>query len=156
VFSILTEAPHEAIFFEDLKARNFEMFDRFKDVTKEHVFIVMKALAKMHAVFLCIKDQQPELVQHFVGREDFFLLLTVRSGKSLLSAWFEGQKKIAVKALEKIECSEVRRKVKDFLNTNLDDMLNEVVGKNVAEPHSTMCHGDVWNNNMMFRNDQVS
>jgi hypothetical protein len=52
VHSIHTEAPHDSIFFEDLKARNFEMFDRFKDLSKEHVMLVMKALAKMHAVFL--------------------------------------------------------------------------------------------------------
>ncbi|KAG5670235.1 hypothetical protein PVAND_000512 [Polypedilum vanderplanki] len=150
VYSTINEPPHEAIFFEDLKVRNFEMFDRFKDITKEYVIIVMKALAKMHATFFCVKDQKPDLVKQFIGMEDFFIFL-VRQGKNLLNAWYEGQKVHALKALEKVENSDLKKKIENFLNRNMEDILNEVIGTNVAEPYSTICHGDVWNNNMMFK-----
>jgi hypothetical protein len=151
----LTEAPNEALFFEDLRMRNFDMFSRFEDFTKEHEMLVLKALAKLHAVFFCIKDQKPNLVKSFVGYEDMLIVLA-RNGKTLLCAWFEGQKKHALKALEKLENVEDKKKIEAFLSRNMNEMLEELVGTNVAEPYSTICHGDVWNNNMMFRNDEVS
>jgi hypothetical protein len=149
----MPNANLEAIFFEDLKAMNFEMFDRFKDITRDYVVLVLKALAKMHALFFSIKDQKPELVKSFVGTEDFLLYIT-KKGKTLLKAWYEGQKREAWKALEKVENADIRRKVTVFLERDMTEMLEEVVGTNVAEPYSTMCHGDVWNNNMMFRHDK--
>lgn len=47
--SIMTEYE-EALFFEDLKASGFEMFDRHKSVTFEHVRLVMETLGKFHAI----------------------------------------------------------------------------------------------------------
>lgn len=52
--SIMTEYE-EALFFEDLKATGFEMFDRHKSVTFEHVCLVMETLGKFHAISLGLK-----------------------------------------------------------------------------------------------------
>ncbi|KAG5670234.1 hypothetical protein PVAND_000511 [Polypedilum vanderplanki] len=153
VFSILSKPPHEAIFFEDLKMRNFEMFDRFKDFTKEHIILVLKALAKMHAIFFCIKDQEPEVVKQFIGREDYVLFI-IRSDKPMLNAWYECQKKLALTVLEKIKNDDIKEKIECFLNGDMKEILKSIIGINVAEPYSTICHGDIWNNNIMFKNDQ--
>jgi hypothetical protein len=137
----LSARPHEGIFLEDLRVSNFSMFDRFKDVTKEHVLLVMKALAKLHAAFFCIKDQYPVLVDSYRDMEDF--MVAINRGKSLLDVWYGAQKKLALETLKKHANGENRKKIDNFLNSNLSDLLNEMVGNGVAEPYATICHGDV-------------
>lgn len=52
--TIMTEFE-EVLFFEDLKASGFEMFDRHKCITFDHVRLVMEALGKFHAISFALK-----------------------------------------------------------------------------------------------------
>lgn len=72
-FKFLVEAPFEGIFLEDLKEKRFEVFPRKKTFTREHVLLVVKALAEKHAISLCIKDQQPQLIEKFRKLSDLFV-----------------------------------------------------------------------------------
>ncbi|KAG5670233.1 hypothetical protein PVAND_000510 [Polypedilum vanderplanki] len=148
----LSDEPYEGIFFDDLKMKNFNMYDRFKDVTKEHVFLVMKAIAKMHATFFCLKDQKPKLVEEYCHMEDF-IIFHLRNKKPLFSSFYECQKKEAFKVLETCENHDMKIKIGDYLNRNLLELFESTVGNKTGEPYATICHGDCWNNNMMFLND---
>jgi hypothetical protein len=138
----LSDEPHEAIFFDDLKMRNFDMFDRAKDVTREHVLLVMRAIAKMHATFFCLKDQRPELVEEFRRMEDF-IIYHLKSGRALYYSFYETQKKQAFDVLESCESEELRMRVRDYLNRNLLELFESMVGNEAGEPYATVCHGDV-------------
>lgn len=54
-YKSLDDEPFEGQFFQDLSTSSFVLHDRHQDLSKDHVILVMKALAKMHATFLCIK-----------------------------------------------------------------------------------------------------
>jgi hypothetical protein len=48
------------------------MFDRFKEVTKEHAMRTMEALGKYHALSFALRDQKPELFEPYKSLEDIF------------------------------------------------------------------------------------
>ena len=41
-YKSLTEEPYEALFLQDLNDYGFEMYDRLREVTREHVLLVMR------------------------------------------------------------------------------------------------------------------
>ncbi|KAL7029771.1 hypothetical protein ACKWTF_006354 [Chironomus riparius] len=152
-YKTLTAEPFEALFFDDLKVKGFEMFDRFKEVTKEHVFLVMKSLAKMHAIFYSIKDQNPKLVESYFELRDLFIMFCERKN-SAMDAWYESMKKQAFVVINECKDIQLKDKVNAFLEKSIYDLMCDCCDRKKTEPYATLCHGDCWNNNMMFRNDQ--
>lgn len=49
-YKTTNEEFNESLYFEDLKCHGYEMFDRHKNVSMEHSILVMKVLAKLHAL----------------------------------------------------------------------------------------------------------
>lgn len=45
----------ETLIFQDMKAYQFEMFDRFQETTIDHVRLVMKTLGKYHALSFALR-----------------------------------------------------------------------------------------------------
>lgn len=138
-YKSMIEEPHEGLFFEDLKASNFEMFDRFKDLTVDHVFLAMKAIAKMHAIFFCLKDQKPELIAKYKEMEDIFMM---RKGDNHMMAWFESLKETARGSLKDCD-SELLEKVNELFNKSFYELLSDCITGADAEPYTILCHGDV-------------
>lgn len=58
-YGAITTEPIETLFFEDMSQTDYMMIDK-DEVTPEHVLIVMKTLAKFHAISFALKDQEPE------------------------------------------------------------------------------------------------
>lgn len=139
-YKALTDDPFEGLYFDDLKASGFEMFDRHKDVTKEQVLIVMKSLAKMHAVFFCIKDQKPELIDDYREMIDIFLL---RKGDDNMNIWFDTIKKQSKDTIAECGNEDMIKKVDDLLSLNFFELLETCINVEATEPYSIVCHGDV-------------
>lgn len=149
-YQTLIEEPHEALFMEDLKASKFEMFDRQKDTTAEHVNLVMSALGKFHAISLAIKDQQPELLECYKGMTDIFLQRD-EEAKANMKAWFDAMKKQALDAVEQLE--DLKKILENVLQKDFFSLIEGCVDGPPAEPYAIITHGDCWNNNIMFRNE---
>ena len=141
-YKTLTEEPYEGLFMEDLKAIGFEMFDLRKDLTKDHVFLVMKALAKMHAIFYCIKDQNPEWIKKYKTQVDLFILMTEK-GKSPMDPWFDSMKKQALKVINESKNTDMVEKINNLLNDKFSKLIENCFDLEKAEPYATLCHGDV-------------
>lgn len=138
-YKTMTEEPFEGLFFEDLKAKNFEMFDRHKNLTEEHVFLAMKTIAKMHALFFCLKDQKPETIAKYKEMEDIFLL---RKDDNNMLAWFDTLKDPARDAIKDCD-KEIIEKVDELFKKNFYELMNDCVLGADAEPYAILCHGDV-------------
>ena len=141
-FKTITQAPHEGLFFEDLKACGFEMFDRLKEVTKEHVYLVMKSLAKMHALFYSIKDQCPELVEAYIGLKDPFNMLCEKEN-SPFNPWFDNLKEQTLEVVNKSENKDMVKRINSLLTKQFGELLNICFDREKTEPYATLCHGDV-------------
>ncbi|CAG9802462.1 unnamed protein product [Chironomus riparius] len=152
-YKTLTEEPNEGLIFDDLKARGFDMFDRFKEVTKEHVFLVMRTLGKFHAVFYAIKDQKPEVLNYYYTLKDSFKIMS-ETENSTLPAYYSSLKKQTIKVVEKCEDLEVKEKVMKYLENDYSELIEHCLSREKSEPYTAICHGDCWNNNMLFMNNE--
>ena len=149
-YKSLTEDPCEGLFLEDLKVIGFEMFDRFKDVTVDHVNRVMESLGKLHALSFAIRDQKPELLAPYREMKDIFLQ-GENSFRENLKAWFSMMQKQAADSLGENVSEALKAKAKKTLEEDFYEILESCVDGEAAEPYAVICHGDCWNNNMMFR-----
>lgn len=141
-YKTLTAEPNEGLFMEDLKASGFDMFDLRKDLTKDHVFLVMKALAKMHAIFYSIKDQNPEWTEKYKKQKDLFLLMT-QNDCSPMDPWFESMKKQALKVINESENTDMVEKINNLLRNKFNKLIENCFDLEKIEPYATLCHGDV-------------
>lgn len=146
----LTEDMNEGLFLEDLKVPGFEMFDRFKEVTKEHVLKVMEALAKFHAISYALKDQKPELLEPYKDMVDIFFQ---RDDESMehIKVWFENLKKQAYAALDTMDNDDLKERARQELKQDFFTQIGASIDGKAAEPYTVLCHGDCWNNNIMYK-----
>jgi Ecdysteroid kinase-like family len=148
-YKTLAEDPHEALYLDDLKPQGFEMFDRLQQITKEQVLIVMRTLAKLHAVFFCMKDQKPKSIQTFRETIDIFML---RKGEENMNVWFESVKVQAKATISNCGNADMIQKLDDLLQLNLFDFMELCVSPELAEPYAIICHGDVSRLSFIFSN----
>lgn len=138
----LTEAPYEGLYFKDLKFYGFEIFDRTKNLTKDHVILVMKTLAKMHALFYCIKEHDPKSVEFYRKRKDYFIMRCERKG-SLMNSWYETSRILTLEVIDKCGNNELIQRVKTLLSQDITHLFKSCLDLEITEPYATLCHGDV-------------
>lgn len=149
-FKSLIEEPFEAFFLEDLQASGFEMFSRLRVLSADHVNRVMEVLGKFHAISFALKDQQPEVFEKFKKTED---VLFLRDEKAMAgyAAYFESVKQQAFGIFGADEDLELVERAKRAVALEFPDLMKSCVTGELAEPYAVLCHGDCWNNNVMYR-----
>lgn len=144
------EELSEYVLLEDLNVRGFSMIDKSEEVTADHVRLVMQTLGKLHAISFALKDQQPEkfveitsvLNEEFIRRDDSGLreYLSRR-----ISRIFD------VVADEKY--APLLTKIKTLFEKECLDIAADCLDARVVGSAAIIIHGDVWQNNIMFRSD---
>lgn len=153
-YGIINEEPFEGIFLEDLTAKSFEMFDRKKELTREHVLLTMKALAKMHAISFAINDQKPELIEKYKPMEDLLVKLC-NDPDSSVRIFVETNNQKAIEVVKKSTNEDLKSRVLKVLNGDILQQFDDAINAKYAEPYAVLCHGDCWNNNILYKNDKV-
>ncbi|XP_019846596.2 uncharacterized protein LOC105228300 isoform X2 [Bactrocera dorsalis] len=146
-FYTSTDELEEVVFLEDLSLQEFGVFDRFDDFQFEHIATVMRTYAKLHALSFAIKDQQPKALDKFRKIEDIFLQ---HKDVSNLNIYFEGLKRTALACLEQ-ESDKYRQILDKFFKRPFFEIFSDLIDGNKYEPYAVLCHGDCWNNNLMFK-----
>lgn len=139
------------IVMEDMRARNYGMWPKKQPVDLGHVQSVLKEMAKFHAVSLALNDQQPEVFQKLKTVYDLFRSLMKRQ---TFINYFNGSHERAVNILEE-RLPQHAPKFRSIWE-NAGPLLDKVLDGDVFEPYSVLVHADCWNNNILFKYDQVS
>lgn len=128
---------------ENLKSRNFTLFDRNKMMNRAHIELVLKTFAKFHALSFAFKDQRRKKYEGLV--QDTFDAFSNKMGDTPFMKMIRGTIEDCLSKLNPVQDKEIlqRCKVKELMDAfaSADRNLNE---------YSILTQGDCWCNNMMF------
>lgn len=151
-YTSVSDEFFEGLFMEDIKVSGFEMFSRFEKLTKNHVLIVLKALAKFHAIGFAMKDQKPKEFSPYTKMKDVFLS---NKNDRPMADFFNKAKVQTIEVLETCSDPIMINRFKEFLSLGLYEAVEDVLDIGQIEPYATVCHGDCWSNNFMFHYDEL-
>ncbi|KAK8725671.1 hypothetical protein OTU49_010682, partial [Cherax quadricarinatus] len=142
------ERGKEFIFLEDLRPRGFKMFDRRKGLDVAHTSLVVKELARFHASSVLLEATTPD--EDLVVQHDF--LIRDWTDFDVISTMFDSYLKNAIDMLGKVGGYERSISWVESLRLNIREIILEQLERNGK--YSVVCHGDCWNNNVLFRYDE--
>uniref|UniRef100_A0AAG5CUR4 CHK kinase-like domain-containing protein n=1 Tax=Anopheles atroparvus TaxID=41427 RepID=A0AAG5CUR4_ANOAO len=146
-YAYCNEAAQESvIIMEDLRLREFRLWNKHDPVDYEHARLFMTHIGRLHAISLAMKRDRPEQFEQFKLPNPFDEMLKEDSPfrNMILS-----QVQMVIDALDE-EDTVTRAKMEQLK----EDVFRELLrcgDPSLAEPYAVVGHGDCWTNNMMFR-----
>ena len=142
---------NEGLIFEDLCERGFVTIDRrTEETTVDHLRLVMKSLAKLHATSFALKDQQPEKFNEIVSNlSEVF----IRPDDPHLRECFTKQSQLIFDVLSAEEDIHLLAKMKRLFEKEAIDIAAECIDLKLTGTAYAITYGDAWQNNSMFRYD---
>ncbi|XP_016925144.3 uncharacterized protein [Drosophila suzukii] len=148
------KAPDEFLIFEDLSGSGFRPNSRSIMPTYDIVICSLKALAELHACSFILQKQNPAKFKEsveFVKKDNLFTPnieeVTIEFGKAQLRK--------ARNILDESDGDQVAalKEVLERCEKHLKSLALYCVDGKSAAPHSVICHGDFWNNNILYRHE---
>lgn len=140
------EKDQFAIIMEDLRIKNYKMYPKLNCITYDHARLVMKKLAKYHAISFALKDQKVHIFQEIVRNETF----SSRYMKDDL-----GYEIVNVfdRSINTLEYEKHKNLVKDLKTTYLE-WVEKFSNEQFVGQSGVLLHGDCWSNNVLFQYKQ--
>lgn len=144
-------AGESVIIMEDLRLREFRLWNKQTPVDYEHARLFMTHIGRLHAVSLAMKRDRPEAFEPFKLPNPFDPILE-RDGP--FANMILSQIQMVIDALD--ERDTLEREKMERLKEDVFDELCRCGKAELAEPYAVVGHGDCWTNNMMFRYEDGS
>ncbi|XP_069687301.1 uncharacterized protein [Periplaneta americana] len=147
----------DIIVLQDLGPYGFTMTDRVMGLDLDHCRLVLQSLARYHAMSLAMKRLDPKTFKK--ARDSIEEVIYIQDAANLFSVSMENSLKMATESLRVLSGNngtyDVAIKIINRFSGEVFEIMSELVKP--KEPWSVICHGDCWNNNIMFlyRNGQV-
>ncbi|XP_076066642.1 putative oxidoreductase dhs-27 [Oratosquilla oratoria] len=147
---VLQTEDKEIIFMDDLREQGFQMVDYKKGLDKDHTLLVVRELARLHgASFLLQRNSKVDLLTNYPYLVDGFMACAEYETFVLT---FQGVLKCcAVIARLNKGYGKVAKYIEEELSPKCMDYRREFL--HPCPPFVAVVHGDCWNNNILFRND---
>uniref|UniRef100_A0A1A9WRH8 CHK domain-containing protein n=1 Tax=Glossina brevipalpis TaxID=37001 RepID=A0A1A9WRH8_9MUSC len=146
------EANNEFIIFEDLTISGYRTNARMQMPTYNLVMETFRSIAQLHALSFVLQARQPQKFNALVAKikEDLFIenmaTVTVEFGKRYI-------KRARNLLLQDPKHQEKHIEILHKIEDNLRKVLPDCVKGAKAAPYSVICHGDFWNNNVLYKYD---
>lgn len=144
------EAGDFAIVLEDLREAGYQMWDKLETLDYAHARLVISELGRFHALSFALRDQRSDVFAELKLRKADFMLNMIES--EVGSKTWKEMYVIASETLEPNE-TELSDKMRTLAETFVH-RLRQCCEANASEPFGVLCHGDFWNNNMMYRYEE--
>ncbi|XP_020801414.1 uncharacterized protein LOC110178577 [Drosophila serrata] len=152
------KAPDEFLIFEDLSESGFRPNSRSLMPTYDIVICSLTALAELHACSFILQKRDPEKFRELVAsvkKDNLFTPnieeVTIEFGKAQLRRARNILDDTDGDHAEVGAMREVLERCEKYLKSLA---LYCVDGKSQA-PHAVICHGDFWNNNILYRHEPL-
>ncbi|KAI8123577.1 hypothetical protein FF38_00681 [Lucilia cuprina] len=142
----------EFIIFEDLTLSDFKQNSRTNMPSYDLVSATFRSIAKMHAMSFVLQYRKPELFKRLTQQmsDNLFTAdmepLTVEFGKRYI------RRTRAMLELDSYSSSKQIEALK-HLECNFKDICLQCVDGQRVAPYAVLCHGDFWNNNILYKYD---
>ncbi|XP_055548805.1 uncharacterized protein LOC129732203 [Wyeomyia smithii] len=138
----------EAIFMRDLCEEKFVMVDRFRIMTVDECLLMIRTLARFHAISFALKDQQPERMKRFQQMSD---ILSLPEADQLMQTFYAQMGARALGLLDEKQEPEVYTKTKRLLALSWTELAKNLLAAEPAEPYAVIGQGDCWQNNLLYK-----
>ncbi|XP_055384104.1 uncharacterized protein LOC129613844 [Condylostylus longicornis] len=158
LYSSSNEPQNEFLLLEDLHQSGYLRYNRKNTVTYDHVVLAIKELAKYHALSFVLRSKNPQKFDDIVNNirtdnlfSEALSQVSVEFGKKYMKA--------AIKMLEtenQLHSRVLKNKDKiinsiSVLYDNFKEICIKLVDGSAIEPYAAICHGDFWNNNILYK-----
>ncbi|XP_062555327.1 uncharacterized protein LOC134220323 [Armigeres subalbatus] len=140
------ESQEALILLEDLRNRDFSMWNKLEPINYEHAKLLLIQLGRFHALSLVMKSQRPDLFEPFKVPD--VMVPTMEENGQLVSMFTTALDA----AISILDPSEEKATFKmEALRNDFFTTLQNCVDPERAEPFAVLNHGDCWVNNLMYR-----
>lgn len=136
------KANTNLILMEDMCARGYRMHNRYNSYDSNHLELALISLARYHSISFAMKKLDPEtykklakLVDTSVMYDKYFDPIIERSLYQATTVMDDASK---------------AEKVLSFSKNGVEKFHKYIASKS-ATPYDVICHGDCWNNNVLFK-----
>ncbi|XP_032517415.2 uncharacterized protein LOC116770162 [Danaus plexippus] len=149
-------STNEAMVFEDLNALQYENRDKFEVYDEEHILLALNTLARFHASSIILEEENSRRIQKPYFINDKYLL--DKGGYKTNNTWFEQCMKGALEIVTTM--SKYRNDAKAL--QQIENKWSKVwyrsleITETSNKYRNVICHRDLWNNNIMFRYENVN
>uniref|UniRef100_A0A1I8PPI3 CHK kinase-like domain-containing protein n=1 Tax=Stomoxys calcitrans TaxID=35570 RepID=A0A1I8PPI3_STOCA len=150
------DVEDEFLILEDLSQSGFKQNQRTEMPTYELASATFRSIAKFHAMSFVLQAKKPQQFKEFVQQMDDNLFtediepITVEFGKKYIR-----KTRVMLQQSEvKSQSTAVAKQIKGLqkLEDNFKRVCLQSVNGQLIAPYAVICHGDFWNNNMLYGN----
>lgn len=142
----ILEEFKELMVLTDLSPEGYILRDKKLPLDYEHLTMIIQNLARLHAASFFLKEKDPEVFKKCSQH----LPKTMNYGENFAKMIVI----MAEKVLPLITDQTNKSKFKFFVDGVAQNVHN-YLDASLTEPYNVICHGDAWNNNMLFQYEVI-
>ncbi|XP_063223194.1 uncharacterized protein LOC134531422 [Bacillus rossius redtenbacheri] len=148
---IYSENDMHVLAVQDLTSEGFKMAERRQGLALTHCSLVMRALARYHAVSVSLHDEDPCLIESF--KENF---VTEETSTAVIKKIYESSIGAVADLVQSwpVVGERTAGKLRKLSVSSHDVVKRQLLP--AGSRLNVLTHGDLWVNNLLFRYDDIS